>query len=707
MALFTRDPSRKIAKAAKTYQAARALVDATEKGVAGYAMNGATGSSVIPYVPGQPYNFGPGDTGNPSAGQVVPLSRPFEDYGAVMGPAFPLLPAAIDEVLDSSGRPLPRLYQYRIAENLDLTFRNQPWNVLRSLVETCDLVHRAAEIRIADITRLDLSFSLTDECINAIMADQNVTHSQSARIGRQKYGDAISVVDTFWENPYPQLHRSFNEWITEFLWNHLTYDGTPVYPRFNLGGKCMGLELIDPSTIKVLLDNRGGRPLPPAPAFQQILWGFPRGEFTSDPEGENDPDRPVKNLYDGAGRDGAFKTDQLGYFKRNPRTWSAYGYSVVEECIPAATLWLERQAWLLADYQQGSMAAGYIEAPSDKIDIKNISAWNRILNDRLNGQTGQRQQMQYIPEGSKVTFAPTNESRYKADLDEYVIKRVASIFGVSPQTLGVIPHAGMGGGKGAQEGEAENAESISQKPMVNFLVDMINSCSQRWLGVDKNITAVFNDVDGGSQGDLVAAQANQIMLFSGQTTLNDIQERAGRPSYEMPEADEPFILGAGGSPVFLTGLLASSQAAQELQTEREQRLEAQTGQMQNGASDGQVQGVPVQGKPEEQVNSKQPEDDEQHGDSGQTPPAVVDDKAKLAELQTFGRFVRRANKNGKYSKFVFNTIEDTQADALNDKAYFIVKGAAAMPANMTEWALETMRVSGEILKGPSILESVS
>ena len=131
-----------------------------------------------------------------------------------------------------------------------------------------------------------------------------------------------------------------------------------------------------------------------------------------------------------------------------------------------------------------------------------------------------------------------------------------------------------------------------------------------------------------------------------------------------------------------------------------------TGQV-DGASDGQVQGVPVQGKPEEQVNSKQPEDDEQHGDSGQTPPAVVDDKAKLAELQTFGRFVRRANKNGKYSKFVFNTIDDTQADALNDKAYFIVKGAAAMPANMTEWALETMRVSGEILKGPSTLESVS
>src|ERR1035438_9366758 len=428
---------RSAKRMAKAYSEAKALVEAIEKngavpGPANYG--GVNGASTITYVPGQPYNFGPGDVGNPQSGQVVPLPRDFDNYGAVMGPAFPLLPAAIDEVLDASGRPLPRLYQYRIAENLDLTFENQPWNVLRALVETCDLVHRAAEIRIADITRMDLSFSLTDECIDDIMVTENVSHSKAAKIGREKYGDNIAQAEAFWENPYPELHRSFNEWITEFLWNHITYDGTPVYPRYTLGGKLMGLELIDPSTIKVLLDNRGGRPQPPAPAYQQILWGFPRGEFIANEEGENDPDRPVKNFYDGSGKFGIKRTDEMGYFKRNPRTWSAYGYSVVEECIPSATLWHERQAWLLSDYQQGSMAAGYIEAPSDKIDIKNISAWNRILNDRLNGQTGQRMQMQYIPEGSKVTFAPTNEQRYKADLDEYVIKRIAAIFGVSPRS---------------------------------------------------------------------------------------------------------------------------------------------------------------------------------------------------------------------------------------------------------------------------------
>jgi hypothetical protein len=304
------------------------------------------------------------------------------------------------------------------------------------------------------------------------------------------------------------------------------------------------------------------------------------------------------------------------------------------------------------------MAAGYIEAPSDKIDIKNISAWNRILNDRLNGQTGQRQQMQYIPEGSKVTFAPTNEMRYKSDLDEYVIKRIAAIFGVSPQTLGVIPHAGMGGGKGAQEGEAENAESISQKPMLNFLTDMMNSCSRRWLGADQNVTAVFNDVDTGSQGDLLSAQSSQISLFSGQVTLNDIQEANGRPSYEMPEADEPFIV-TGNTIQFLNGLLAQDTAGE---------VTGQVGQPQSGVVPGADS---TNGQSQENPQKPQGQSPAQ-GSQGKTPPPEL----KANEAKAFAKFLTKSRS--REFEFLYHTPEEVE----------VLK-------------------SGEILKGPSTLELVS
>ena len=64
--------------------------------------------------------------------------------------------------------------------------------------------------------------------------------------------------------------------------NRLKYDAAVVYPRRTYGGDLFAFEVIDGKTVKPLLDEYGGRPMPPYPAYQQILYGFPRGEFTAD-----------------------------------------------------------------------------------------------------------------------------------------------------------------------------------------------------------------------------------------------------------------------------------------------------------------------------------------------------------------------------------------------------------------------------------------
>jgi SPP1 gp7 family putative phage head morphogenesis protein len=584
-------------------------------------------------------------------------------------------------------------------------------------VETCDIVHRACEVRIADITRMDTSWSLTDKCIDTIMVDQNVTHAKAAKIGREKYGSMLASLEAAWENPYPEMHRGFDEWITEFMWNHLTYDGTPVYPRWKLNGKLLGFELLDPSTIKVLLTNRGSRPLPPAPGFQQILWGFPRGEFVASPEGTDDELSGAKLLYDGGGF-GIRPSDQLAYFKRNPRTWSPYGYSVVEECIPAATLYLERQAWLRSEYQEGSLPTGFAATPSDKINEKNAPAFSRIINNLLSGKTGERHNIQWVPQGTEFTFPPQIDEKYKADYDEYIIKRIAAIFGVAPQVLGVVARAGMGGGKGAQEGEAENSELVSQRPMTNFLIDTINSLSRRFLGADDNVTFVFNDMDSGGPGDLISAQAAQIKLFSGQVTLNDIKEAAGRPSYEMAEADEPFILGAGGSPIFLNGLLAKDAAGevtgqvgkdgtqpndQDGNDDTEPTDAVQSGGNSDSAN-GKGQGDTGKDGKQESPGGKQ----QLSGDGGEAEKTVVSDTDagevynKAAEAQAYKRFLSKARKRD----FVFNYHTPDEAEELK-------AGLAPRPKALLKQASDSQHPVIDKLKaieekyGPQIFTALS
>ena len=200
-------------------------------------------------------------------GQAVPMPRPgFVEggggFGAMLGPASPLLPAPIDVVLDDSGRALPRKYEYQTAINLNLTQTEVPFQVLNSLAEQCDIIHRAIEIRVGDIIKQEGAWTLSDQAISTIMQEENCSHAKAALIGREKYGAEINRLRDFWENPYVSSDRSFSEWLTESLWQVFTYDQWCVYPRYNFGGKVIGFDVIDAPTIKLLLDNRGDRPSP-------------------------------------------------------------------------------------------------------------------------------------------------------------------------------------------------------------------------------------------------------------------------------------------------------------------------------------------------------------------------------------------------------------------------------------------------------------
>jgi hypothetical protein len=587
-------------------------------------------------------------------------------FGAMLGPAAPLLPAPIDVVLDESGRALPRKYEYQTAINLNITQTEVPFQVLHSLVEQCDIIHRAIEIRVGDIIKQEGAWTLSDQAIADIMQEEGCSHAKAALIGRERYGAEINRLRDFWENPYVASDRSFSEWLTESLWQVFTYDQWCVYPRYNFKGKVLGFDVIDAPTIKILLDNRGDIPHPPQPAYQQVLWGFPRGEFIASPDADGE-------FYSGTGRDKEFLTDQLSVFIKNRRTWSPYGYSPVEEAIPAASLYLNRQVWMNSEYQNGSMPMTFMKTNSQELDIHKLAEFERILNGRLTGNTAERHRIKVLPDGFDPVAMPEMADRFKSDYDEYIIKRVASIFGVSPAALGVVARAGLGGGKGSQEGEAENVESVSTKPMEDYVVSVINSLSRRYLNADKNVTFVLNDRKGARE-DLERSKALQTALFSGQKTLNDVQGELSQNLYDMPEADEPFIV-AGNTIQFLKGMLSvdtTGETVGQNETQNQQGESAQ-GQVAEGNAQGSV------------GESQAPE-----AGVGKDIPAVgapADQKSAISEeLKDFGRFVKSRHKRGNWRAFDFTVFDAELADNLNEQAYFIVKGATPMPENIYEWA---------------------
>jgi hypothetical protein len=487
---------------------------------------------------GQPNN----ESGGPPS---VPMPRPAETFGAVLSPGTPLLPAPLDRVDPATGRAAPRRWEAPVSWNLDLTTRRTPWQVLKALADQCDIIHRCIEIRCAEVTGLDWDFTLSDHAVSQIMADQNVGHAKAAALGRDKYGAEIDRLKEFFEQP--AVGYTFAEWMGEILWNHYVFDAVAVYPECNLAGQVTSLMVVDGSTIKPLLDNRGMRPRSPAPAYQQILWGFPRGEWS-----ETDPDM-VDGEFQPTGQGRI--SDQLGYFVRNRRTWDPYGFSTVEECIPAATLYLGRQRWLVAEYSEGSTPETWMRSDLQAEGNNGpaaLAAYERVLNDMLSGNTGERKRIKLLPAGFVPEQMKQIDERYKQEYDEFVIKQVGSKFGVAPTQLGIIPRTGLGG-RGQQQGEQDQAETMSRTPTEEWLVDVLNQLCRRFLGSTRQITVTFNG--GQSSADaLNDAKTSQVKLSSGQTTLNDVAGELGRPLYDMPEADEPMIITATG-PVFLRGTL--------------------------------------------------------------------------------------------------------------------------------------------------------
>ena len=533
----------------------------------------------------------PVQTGVPVMAQQVvaatPLSRPMSAFGAAFNPGTPLFPGAIDPVNPVTGRAEPRITQYQVAENLMITQEPAPFGKLEWAARNVDIISRCITIRIDDITKMAWSFEISDDAVAAIMTEENCSHAKASTIARDRYADQVVKMTEAFANPFPLEYKNWRSWISQAMWDYLVYDEVVVYPNYNLGGQCFGFDLIDPSTIKILRDDKGRVPQWPLPGFQQILWGYPRGEFTASPLNE------VNAQFNSLEQRGPVRpSDSLNVFIGHPQTKMLYGFSAVEQCLQYTDLYVNRQEWLLAEYKAGSTPAMFLETDS-ALELWQLADNDRILNDYYSGMTQNRQQIRSLPGGAKVVQTNQIDEKYKSDYDEFIAKRIAAIFGVAPSQVGVVSRAGLGGGKGAHDGESETAETVSTKPTINFIVDMVNTLCRQHLGMDESITFSLTD-DTSSSDQMNRYKALSTAVNAGMLTLNDSRGELGMPLFDSAEADEPFVLTSSG-PVFFNGQLTVDTSGETLGQTGPSSEEANTPSVSQSQEEPSVSEAPTSG----------------------------------------------------------------------------------------------------------------
>jgi 8-oxo-dGTP pyrophosphatase MutT (NUDIX family) len=500
-------------------------------------------------VPGVSYpaDFNPSSPFNQTAGAMAsPLPRPYDTFGSLFGPGSPLTPDALDR-LRPDGRADARRWQYPVTVNLQLGQYGAPWSTLYDIATNVDVVSHCLNLVCDAISGMEWSFSFSNQVIDQIRLENNEPNSAKAiALARDKYGEELTRVQKFWQYPDEEMDQTFSQWLSAVVWAHLVYDGLPIIPKYTLGGDLHSLSLIDTSSIKRLVNDYGFPPQPPAPAFQQVLYGFPRSEFQAD-----NYDGPVE---------GEYRRDQMAYFVRRYRPKTLYGFSIVEECIPYATLYQQRQEWLHAEWSHGSTPKGVIKTTgTEGWTPEQFSYFQTSVNDQWSGQTQRRQQVMVLRPGMEWDQLKDFAELYTTTFDEWITMQLGSKFGVPQQQLGIPMHSFARSGVQNQT-SMDLTDKFSLDSLVNFLVDCINRLNSRFMGVGPEITVTATSGNG-DQSDYQRAQADASDVNNGIRTRNEVRQERGLPLMSDPEMDVAVVV-AGNAVIFLPGQLAYQEASE-------------------------------------------------------------------------------------------------------------------------------------------------
>ena len=474
------------------------------------------------------------------------------------GPLAPLLIQAINPPRADTGRPEPRVWEYPQGFNLPGgSDRLIGWDVLRAAASNVDIIRRCIEIRKDDISALSWAWQVSEDAIKAAQVREPTRPRDEIEAElRERYAEDIERLTAMWERPWITNGVRFRQWVAAVMEDHIALDAVAVYPVTSVNGEVIAFRLVDGATIKLLINDLGERPQPPFAAFQQVVHGFPRGEFIAD----------VVLNEDGTEDDSTkFTASQLTYWRENFRTFTPYGLSQVEQALISAALYLKRQGWMHAEYDEGSTPLTWLVPQVDKFTVSQLGPAQRreyetAINDDLEGQTGKRHRIKVSYPGFTPMQMDSVEERYKPEYDLHLIKLVASHLGVTLDRLGFTETKGLGA-TGQHERQAEVQDDSGVNPDAKMLTDLIHELSRNYLNAPPELAFVFSAdkvEDEAAKDSILDAQRKR-----GTITMNDDRKRSGYQPLDVPEADMPSMVTATGI-VYIEGGAEQQAAMNEL-----------------------------------------------------------------------------------------------------------------------------------------------
>jgi HK97 family phage portal protein len=387
----------------------------------------------------------------------------FEPARRIFSPGIPLAPPQPERT---------RVFDFPVGINTitaPRAYEPVSFTELRALADAHDSTRLATETRKDQIEKLD--WAIKSKNARRPTAD---AHSRAERLAQ------------FWRRPDGE--RPFATWLRALLEDLLVLDAPALEIRRNRAGELIGLDVVDGATIKLLIDDTGRRPRPPAPAYEQMIHGLPWRLLTA---------------------------DELLYFPRNPRPHKLYGLSPVEQIVMTVNIALRRQAMQLHHFTEGNVPPGLLNAP-EGWNVEQIRQFQEWFDSVLAGNTASRSRLVWGPAGTK--YQPFKEAPYKDEFDEWLARIVCFAFSLPPTPF--IHQINRATAEQAQE--AALAEGLA--PLMGWVKRLADHVIQDRMG---HADLEFGWVDLRPADPAEQATMFDIYLRNGVYTVNEARDILG------------------------------------------------------------------------------------------------------------------------------------------------------------------------------------
>lgn len=412
------------------------------------------------------------------------------------GPGQPLAPQAGKEDDGTRGRR----YDFGVSSNLNYTPRSEgaaggvPFNVLRNLGDGYDLLRLVIETRKDQVSSYQWEITPKDGD-----ADDGA------------FKDEIKRVTEFFEQPTPEL--DWLEWLRAIVEDDLVCGSIALYPRASRGGQLHSIVPVDVGTIKKMIDAQGYTPLPPSPAYQQILKGSPAVDYTS---------------------------EELVYWMRNPRTWKLYGYGPVEQVLVTVNIAMRRQQFMMEYYTEGNIPDMILGVPDTWTpdQIKEFQTWWDSI---LSGNTAMRRRTRFMPEVKNVILPKDSKEILTDSADEWLARIVCFAFSIAPTALIKMTN------RAQSEQVAETAKEEGLLPFLNWLARKLTYIANVWLEAP-NVKFAFkltNEIDPKVAADIRRDDVKAALISVDEARIDMGRAPAGMPDLVMMTATGPVPLREG------------------------------------------------------------------------------------------------------------------------------------------------------------------